>query len=69
MTSLEDLKKPQRQIHFLIITEAAEATDQKGAINFVNKGSKLAFELSVSALDDANIKFSSTLTKMAKKVY
>lgn len=62
---LPQIKDKSAANHTLLITEKEGMGMQGSAINFVERNSKLAFELNKSSVDDAGLKVSSELTRLA----
>jgi hypothetical protein len=63
--SLEELKDKARKSNILIITETPGLASKGSNINFVLKEGKWKFELNKQATEDAGIKVSSELAKLA----
>lgn len=51
--------------NFLVITETPDATTKGSAINFVEAGGRIQFELSTSAVNAQGLRISSELQKLA----
>ena len=62
---LGQIKAKSAANHTLLITEKEGMGMEGSAINFVERNSKLAFELNRSSVDDAGLKVSSELTRLA----
>jgi len=58
-----------KNTHHLTIGESNQFIKQGGMINFVRKNLTIKFEINVSALNQANLKISSQVLRIADRVY
>ncbi|MTI40782.1 YfiR family protein [Fulvivirga lutimaris] len=63
--SFEDIKSKVNTANTLLITETEGLGMEGSAINFVERNSKLAFELNRHAVEEAGLKVSTELTRLA----